>query len=93
MFCCIRRFFVCLWCKKGEKKMEMKSEIRLSPEILEECLGDESCFDTIKHERDITLTLNSIEFKNAKYIGNNFILFFLSMMLFLFTFNEIRSFG
>lgn len=49
--------------------MEMKSEIRLSPEILEECLGDESCFDTIKHERDITLTLNSIEFKNAKYIG------------------------
>lgn len=53
----------------------MKSEIRLSPEILEECLGDESCFDTIKHERDITLTLNSItetEFRSAKYIGKSF---------------------
>lgn len=49
----------------------MKSGMRLSPEILGECLNEESCFGTIKHERDITLTLNNIasEFRNAKYIG------------------------
>lgn len=48
---------------------EMKPEIRLSPEILGECLGEESCFGVIKNEHDITLSLNSIEFKNAKFIG------------------------
>ncbi|XP_055309301.1 cyclic AMP-dependent transcription factor ATF-2 [Sitodiplosis mosellana] len=58
-------FFLC------HKTMDgMKSEIHLSPEILQECLGDASCFGAIKHERDITLTLNSIEFKNAKYIAD-----------------------
>lgn len=48
---------------------EMKPEIRLSPEILGECLGEESCFGVTKNENDITLTLNGIGFKNAKYIG------------------------
>lgn len=63
---------------------EMKSEIRLSPEILGECLVEESCFNTIKHERDITLTLNSItEFRNAKYIGK------FALVSFLFTCNSM----
>lgn len=61
---------------------EMKSNL-LTPEILEECLNKESCFDVIKPKRDITLSLNSDdENKNSKYIGKYYAIFFLFKILF-----------
>lgn len=49
---------------------EIKTTL-LTPEILDDCLGDESCFHVIKHKRDITFNLNSSdENKHSKYIGN-----------------------
>ncbi|XP_031636893.1 cyclic AMP-dependent transcription factor ATF-2 [Contarinia nasturtii] len=50
---------------------EMKSNL-LTPEILEECLNKETCFNVIKHNRDITLSLNSGDENknNSKYIAD-----------------------
>lgn len=49
---------------------EIKS-ILLTPDILEDCLRDES-FHVIKQKRDIILSLdNAEESKCSKYIGNS----------------------
>lgn len=57
----------------------------LSPEILEDCLGDESSFHMIKHKRDITLSLSSDdENKQSKYIGN-FLLGLFSLIIYAMT--------
>lgn len=46
-------------------------EIKLTQGILDDCLGDDSCFHVIKHKRDITFSLNNAdENTNSKYIGN-----------------------
>lgn len=54
---------------------EIKS-ILLTPDILEDCLSDES-FHVIKYKRDITLSLNNAdENKNSKYKGSVFVSLF-----------------
>lgn len=54
---------------------EIKS-ILLTPDILEDCLRDES-FHVIKQKRDIILSIdNTEESKCSKYIGNSFMSLF-----------------
>lgn len=50
---------------------EIKTTLLTTPEIIEHCLGNESCFHVIKHKSDIvTLGVDDHHHqKNAKYIG------------------------